>query len=130
MASTTSALALTKPANGENYSLDVWNGNMQKIDDFAIKLVQMKEIIAQNNDTTYTMTVPFESGRNRYALLVGFGVIAYISFDTNGTAIGCYRVWTRDDLNTTISAVRNSATSVTFTFNNTQWGGIRLLWLN
>ena len=33
MASTTSNLGLTKPANGENYSLDVWNQNMQKIDD-------------------------------------------------------------------------------------------------
>lgn len=130
MATTTSALALTKPENGENYSLDVWNGNMQKIDDFASKLVQMKEVIAQNNDTTYTMTVPFESGRNRYALLVGFGIIAFVNFGTNGTDIGCYRVWTRSDLNTTISAVRNSATSVTFTFNNTQWGGLRLLWLN
>lgn len=32
MASTTSNLGLTKPANGENYSLDVWNNNWDKID--------------------------------------------------------------------------------------------------
>lgn len=35
MASTTSYLGLTKPAAGEGYSLDVWNNNMQKIDDLA-----------------------------------------------------------------------------------------------
>lgn len=33
MASTTSNLGLIKPASGEGYSLDVWNTNMQKIDD-------------------------------------------------------------------------------------------------
>lgn len=32
MASTTSNIGLTKPAAGEGYSLDVWNGNMDKID--------------------------------------------------------------------------------------------------
>ena len=32
MASNTSHYNLTKPANGESYSLDVWNGNMDKIE--------------------------------------------------------------------------------------------------
>ena len=35
MASTTTNLALTKPAGGESYNVDTWNTNMQKIDDFA-----------------------------------------------------------------------------------------------
>lgn len=35
MASTTTNLGLTKPASGEAYSIDVVNGNTQKIDDFA-----------------------------------------------------------------------------------------------
>ena len=35
MASSTSHMNLTKPANSENYSVDTWNQNMQKIDDFC-----------------------------------------------------------------------------------------------
>lgn len=39
MASTTSKLGLTKPASGEGYSLDVFNQNFQKIDDFAGSII-------------------------------------------------------------------------------------------
>jgi len=33
MSTSTTRLGLTKPAAGESYDLDVWNGNMQKIED-------------------------------------------------------------------------------------------------
>lgn len=76
MASTTSNLGLTKPAAGEGYSLDVWNENMQKIDD-------------QFSATTISLTIANQkitSAERKFAVKVGKVVVVDLSF-TVGTDI-------------------------------------------
>lgn len=94
MSTTTSRLGLTKPASGENYSLDVWNTNMQKIDD---------EAVARNQSTIWTNAVSISQfindceaampdvkgiyylGYINWAAMEGWGNISF-----NGYVLGLY----------------------------------------
>jgi len=50
MSTSTSHYNLTKPANGENYSLDVWNGNMDKIDAGIWAGLRYRGTLSSSND--------------------------------------------------------------------------------
>lgn len=78
MASTTSNLGLTKPANGEAYSIDVFNQNFQKIDDnFPIVQTGISLTIINSKIT---------SAERKFAIKFGKVVVVDLSF-TVGTAI-------------------------------------------
>ena len=55
MASTTPRLGLTKPANSENYSVDVWNHNMEKIDDAVGDISYMDQYLATAGTAEFTL---------------------------------------------------------------------------
>lgn len=109
MASSTTNLSLTKPASNENYSLDVWNQNFQKIDDFA-GTVKGRHTTSQV-DTMQKVLDYFDSysigminvsqtvgqllyNKNRQGLIVGFRIgndyIIYFALDSNGDAYSGY----------------------------------------
>ena len=134
MASTTTNLELTKPANGENYSLDVWNANMQKIDDFAGKLPnKMKLARDSRNASSFSFPVTRQdSGSYSYFLLIG-GVGS-----SRGTIYhGFVHVAGTDTVVLTpvigsingIQATYNG-TNLTITSTETIYGGLRLIWLS
>ena len=50
MSTSTSHYNLTKPANGESYSLDVWNGNMDKIDAAIWAGLRYRGTLSPSND--------------------------------------------------------------------------------
>ena len=50
MSTSTSHYNLTKPANGENYSLDIWNSNMDKIDAGIWAGLRYRGTLSSSND--------------------------------------------------------------------------------
>lgn len=103
MASTTSNLRLTKPANGELYDIDTWNTNMQLIDNFAGTL--NGRMTTSQADTIQKFVTYFQTygigmlnvsgaigttlyGKSRQALLIGYKIgndyIIYLAIDSNG----------------------------------------------
>lgn len=93
MASTTTNLALTKPASGEGYSIDVFNQNFQKIDDFAggvnTNLAKLNTAAAYANNqnlNNYTTTGSYHVGTDTSSSPTGstiYGVlVVYSAHDT------------------------------------------------
>ena len=102
MSTTTANLGLVLPANGENFDLSVWVGNMQKIDQRFPKnqLSSLSDVVDYFN--TYktgivriTNTVcQTLAGKNRQAVVMGCQItseyIAYILVDSNGMCFSGY----------------------------------------
>lgn len=93
MSSTTTNLGLTKPASGESYSLDVVNGNTQKIDDFAggvntnlAKLNTAATYASNQNLNNYTTTGSYHVGTDTSSSPTGatiYGIlVVYSAHDT------------------------------------------------
>ena len=98
MASSTTNLALTKPAGGEGYSVDTWNTNMQKIDDFAGDLMNKNKgsvssisalstlldtiLTALGNNRTYTFQVSFSANASPFSQATYVGTLYKFGNDT------------------------------------------------
>ena len=104
MASTTSNLGLTKPAVNEGYSLDVWNGNMQKLED---KLGMLPRVIQ-----TAAGVSEFQVEQNRNNWICGLLIC-----NTDGGGNGVYYIDVMDQGTFGVTTIaKNSG-------NNTVIGG-------
>lgn len=93
MSSTTSRLGLTKPASGENYSLDVWNTNMQKIDDEAVKRNQANTWSSAMTVAQFIAACEEKMGSTKGLYFLGYinySVVEPWGLGFNGFVLGFY----------------------------------------
>ena len=84
MSTSTTRLGLTKPAAGESYDLDVWNGNMQKIEDKLAK---------------YTVGTRINYGNDSYIDYVKVGAMVCVNV-TYKVSDGTIAAWASQNIGT------------------------------